>query len=119
MGNMITLKYQSGKKVLSDVEKYAWKDLITYTFFIAALGAFWPGIHEWANDTPAPPSYSSAKYLKPGKTRDAELARKESSAFSPFEEGYYKYGIYKLQIDDLYFRLFESKLANMDPTTVF
>ena len=119
MGNIITLKYQSGKKVLSDVEKYAWKDLITYTFFIAALGVFWPGIHEWANDTPAPPSYSSAKYLKPGKTRDAELARKESSAFSPFEEGYYKYGIYKLQIDDLYFRLFESKLANMDPTTVF
>ena len=119
MGNIITLKYQSGKKVLSDVEKYAWKDLITYTFFIAALGAFWPGIHEWANDTPAPPSYSSAKYLKPGKTRDAELARKESSAFSPFEEGYYKYGIYKLQIDDLYFRLLEAKAANMDPTTVF
>lgn len=119
MGNIITLKYQSGKKVLSDVEKYAWKDLITYTFFIAALGVFWPGIHEWANDTPAPPSYSSAKYLKPGKTRNAELARQESSAFSPFEEGYYKYGIYKLQIDDLYFRLFESKLANMDPTTVF
>lgn len=119
MGNIITLKYQSGKKVLSDVEKYAWKDLITYTFFIAALGVFWPGIHEWANDTPAPPSYSSAKYLKPGKTRNAELARQESSAFSPFEEGYYKYGIYKLQIDDIYFRLFESKLANMDPTTVF
>lgn len=119
MGNIITLKYQSGKQVLSDVEKYAWKDLITYTFFIAALGAFWPGIHEWANDTPAPPSYSSAKYLKPGKTRNAELARQESSAFSPFEEGYYKYGIYKLQIDDLYFRLFEAKLANMDPTTVF
>ncbi len=119
MGNVITLKYQSGKKVLSDVEKYAWKDLITYTFFITALGAFWPGIHEWANDTPAPPSYSSAKHLKPGKTRNAELARQESSAFSPFEEGYYKYGIYKLQIDDLYFRLFEAKLANMDPTTVF
>lgn len=119
MDNIITLKYQSGKKVLSDVEKYAWKDLITYTFFIAALGVFWPGIHEWANDTPAPPSYSSAKYLKPGKTRNAELARQESSAFSPFEEGYYKYGIYKLQIDDIYFRLFESKLANMDPTTVF
>lgn len=119
MGNIITLKYQSGKKVLSDVEKYAWKDLITYTFFIAALGVFWPGIHEWANDTPAPPSYSSAKHLKPGKTRNAELARQESSAFSPFEEGYYKYGIYKLQIDDIYFRLFESKLANMDPTTVF
>lgn len=119
MGNIITLKYQSGKKVLSDVEKYAWKDLITYTFFIAALGVFWPGIHEWANDTPAPLSYSSAEYLKPGKTRNAELARQESSAFSPFEEGYYKYGIYKLQIDDMYFRLFESKLANMDPTTVF
>lgn len=119
MGNIITLKYQSGKKVLSDVEKYAWKDLITYTFFITALGMFWPGIHEWANDAPAPPSYSSAKHLKPGKTRNAELARKESSAFSPFEEGYYKYGIYKLQIDDLYFRLFEAKLANMDPTTVF
>lgn len=119
MGNIITLKYQSGKQVLSDVEKYAWKDLIVYTFFITALGSFWPAIHEWANDAPAPPSYSSAKHLKPGQTRNAELARRESSAFSPFEEGYYKYGIYKLQIDDLYFRLFEAKLANMDPTTVF
>lgn len=117
--NAASFKLKSGKKVLSDVEKYAWKDFITYTAFTIILGCGWPSIHKWANQVKAPIGYSTAQKLTPGHTRDANLARRESSTFMPWEDGYWEYELWKLQIDDMYFRIFESKLANQDPTTAY
>jgi hypothetical protein len=86
VGDLFTFNFKSLKQRLSYVEKKAWRSLLVRLASITFTAIMVPIAVDLARETPAPISYSkSTKKLKPHQTRDAKEARRQSSAWTPFE----------------------------------
>lgn len=104
------------KVKFSEVEKYAWRDAIITLLCLVLCMYTWIPVHEWA------------KKVKPVKNRKQAGVRTLNTKGLPilditdiprfFEEEYLGRELYKMQIDDIWFRLIESQLAGIDPATV-
>lgn len=93
---------------LSYVEKYAWRDAIITLSMVAMFALGWPKVHNWAKNVNAPKNRIEAGATGP---IDA-VTRYVPQQFIGNET-------YKLFLDDVYFRIFESQLTGFDPKTTF
>ena len=91
---------------LSYVERYAWRDTIATLGITAALMVAWPSVHNWAKSAHKPEN------------------REEAGATGPIDavtryipDVYFGEGVYKMTIDDIFFRIIESQLTGFDPKT--
>ena len=82
---------------LSYVERYAWRDTIATLGITAALMVAWPSVHNWAKSAHKPEN------------------REEAGATGPIDavtryipDVYFGEGVYKMTIDDIFFRIIES-----------
>lgn len=91
---------------LSYVEKYAWKDTIVTLGLTAMLMVGWPSIHDWAKSA-----------VKPENREQAGATGPIDAATRYIPQRFIQDGVYKLFLDDLYFRTIESQLTGFDPKT--
>ena len=91
---------------LSYVEKYAWKDTIVTLGLTAMLMVGWPSIHDWAKSA-----------VKPENREQAGATGPVDAVTRYIPQRFIQDGVYKLFLDDLYFRTIESQLTGFDPKT--
>ena len=113
--DLVTFNLGKASKRISYSERKAWRALIMYVASIVLIGQTISPLVDWANTAPAPPAYSTAKKLKSYQTHDAEYAREQSAAFMPWEDEYYDYQIYKLQVATIAMRTYQNKMDGISP----
>lgn len=91
---------------LSYVEKYAWKDTIVTLGLTAMLMVGWIPVHDWAKSA-----------VKPENREQAGATGPVDAITRYIPQRFIQDGIYKLFLDDLYFRTIESQLSGFDPKT--
>lgn len=102
------LDYQGSKSAkFSPVEKYAWKDAIIYLGVLGAMMFGWTFIHDWASDVPKP---KDRYHAAPEGLSPAEIYEYLSEVYIPNE-------YYKLQIDNIAFRIIEAQITSIDPSS--
>lgn len=98
-----------GTAKLSEVEKYAMKDAVIFMAMLSLMMIGWTYVHDWAREIPKPKDRYEAGPM---------------SAFNPVD--YYNYirdvyipnEYWRLAIDDVYFRIIEAKISNINPQQV-
>lgn len=91
---------------LSYVEKYAWKDTIVTLGLTAMLMVGWIPVHDWAKSA-----------VKPENREQAGATGLVDAVTRYIPQRFIQDGVYKLFLDDLYFRTIESQLTGFDPKT--
>lgn len=93
------------ERKLSDVEKYAWKDAIVYLGILGLMMYGWTFVNDWAADVPKP--------------KDRYHAAPESlspiDSYNYITDVYIPNEYYKLQINNIMFRIVESQITSIDP----
>lgn len=91
---------------LSYVEKYAWKDTIVTLGLTSMLMVGWIPVHDWAKSA-----------VKPENREQAGATGPVDAVTRYVPQRFIQDGVYKLFLDDLYFRTIESQLTGFDPKT--
>jgi len=101
-------KKDNTKARFSEVEKYAWTDIVIYLGVLIAMMIGWTHVHDWASDVPKPEDryHNGPVDLTPGA-----LYRYLKDVYIPRE-------YYKLAIDNIVFRTIESQLTSFLPTSM-
>ena len=101
--------YKPNTAKLSEVEKYAMKDAIIYIAMLSLMMIGWTYVHDWAREVPKPKNRYEAGPMSMANPVDY---------YNFIRDVYIPNEYWRLAVDDIYFRIIEAKISNIDPFQV-